>query len=54
MLMKSLVITRFSNVPFEKGRQYTVKELYHSIVIFSANGSSIALAELLAGSEKTS
>ncbi len=42
----------FSNVPFEKGRQYTVKELYHSIVIFSANGSSIALAELLAGSEK--
>ncbi|PGC32949.1 D-alanyl-D-alanine carboxypeptidase [Bacillus pseudomycoides] len=42
----------FSNVPFEKGRQYTVKELYHSIIIFSANGSSIALAELLAGSEK--
>lgn len=42
----------FSNVPFEKGLQYTVKELYHSIVIFSANGSSIALAELLAGSEK--
>nr|WP_277818576.1 serine hydrolase [Bacillus sp. TL12] len=42
----------FSNVPFEKERQYTVKELYHSIVIFSANGSSIALAELLAGSEK--
>ncbi|WP_242145140.1 MULTISPECIES: serine hydrolase [unclassified Bacillus cereus group] len=42
----------FSNVPFEKGRQYTVRELYHSIVIFSANGSSIALAELLAGSEK--
>ncbi|OON75667.1 D-alanyl-D-alanine carboxypeptidase, partial [Klebsiella pneumoniae] len=31
---------------------YTVRELYHSIVIFSANGSSIALAELLAGSEK--
>ena len=42
----------FSNVPFEKGRPYTVRELYHSIVIFSANGSSIALAELLAGSEK--
>ncbi|MGG1165705.1 serine hydrolase [Bacillus mycoides] len=42
----------FSNVPFEKGRQYTVRELYYSIVIFSANGSSIALAELLAGSEK--
>ncbi|WP_433773418.1 serine hydrolase [Bacillus wiedmannii] len=42
----------FSNVPFEKGRQYTVRELYQSIVIFSANGSSIALAELLAGSEK--
>ncbi|SFD45522.1 D-Ala-D-Ala carboxypeptidase A. Serine peptidase. MEROPS family S11 [Bacillus sp. 491mf] len=42
----------FSNVPFEKGRQYTVKELYHSILVFSANGSSIALAELLAGSEK--
>ncbi|MBJ8052798.1 D-alanyl-D-alanine carboxypeptidase [Bacillus cereus] len=42
----------FSNVPFEKRRQYTVRELYHSIVIFSANGSSIALAELLAGSEK--
>ena len=34
----------FSNVPFEKGRQYTVKELYHSIVIFSANGSSIAFS----------
>ncbi len=42
----------FSNVPFEKGRQYTVKELYQSIVIFSANGSSVALAELLAGNEK--
>ncbi|KOS31246.1 D-alanyl-D-alanine carboxypeptidase [Bacillus anthracis] len=41
----------FSNVAFENGGSYTVRELYDSMVIFSANGSSIALAELIAGKE---
>ncbi|KOS23734.1 D-alanyl-D-alanine carboxypeptidase [Bacillus anthracis] len=41
-----------SNVPLEKGRQYTVKELYQAIAIFSANGATIALAEPIAGKEK--
>jgi len=42
---------RLSNVPLRKNTQYTVKELYEAAVIYSANGASIALVELLAGSE---
>lgn len=40
-----------SNVWLRKDDQYTVKELYESMAIYSANGSTIALAELVAGSE---
>lgn len=43
--------TTLSNVPLRKDRQYTVRELYESMAIFSANASSIALAELVAGTE---
>lgn len=40
-----------SNVPLKKDEQYSVRELYESMAIYSANGSTIALAELIAGSE---
>jgi len=40
-----------SNVYLRKDEQYSVRELYESMAIYSANGSSIALAELIAGSE---
>lgn len=40
-----------SNVPLRKDDQYSVKELYESMAIYSANASAIALAELIAGSE---
>lgn len=40
-----------SNVPLEKGGSYTVKELYEAMAIYSANGATIALAELIGGSE---
>lgn len=40
-----------SNVWLRKDDQYTVRELYDSMAIYSANGSTIALAELVAGSE---
>lgn len=41
-----------SNVPLRKDYQYTVKELYDAMAIYSANGATIALAEKLGGSEK--
>jgi len=40
-----------SNVPLENGGTYTVKELYEAMAIYSANGATIALAELIGGSE---
>jgi D-alanyl-D-alanine carboxypeptidase (penicillin-binding protein 5/6) len=43
--------TDLSNVPLEKEFKYNVKELYESMAIYSANGSTIALAELVGGSE---
>lgn len=43
--------TKLSNVPLRKDVKYTVKELYESMAIYSANGSTIALAETIAGSE---
>lgn len=42
---------KLSNVPLRKDERYTVRELYESMTIYSANGSTIALAELIAGSE---
>lgn len=41
----------FSNVPLRQDITYSVEELYQSALIYSANGSTIALAEALAGSE---
>lgn len=40
-----------SNVPLHKENEYSVKELFDSAVIQSANASVVALAEKLAGSE---
>ncbi|MEE3949745.1 D-alanyl-D-alanine carboxypeptidase family protein [Bacillus wiedmannii] len=40
-----------SNVPLENGGSYTVYELYEAMVIYSANGATIALAEAIAGKE---
>lgn len=40
-----------SNVPLRLGDTYTVQELYESLAIYSANGSTIALAEEIEGSE---
>lgn len=42
---------RLSNVALDKAKEYTVKELYDAVAIFSANGAAIALAEKIAGSE---
>lgn len=40
-----------SNVPLRRDTLYTVRELYEAMAIYSANGTTIALAELIAGSE---
>ncbi|PYZ95396.1 D-alanyl-D-alanine carboxypeptidase [Alteribacter lacisalsi] len=40
-----------SNVPLTTTGTYTVEELYESVAIYSANASTMALAELIAGSE---
>ncbi|WP_179295653.1 D-alanyl-D-alanine carboxypeptidase family protein [Bacillus sp. FJAT-45350] len=43
--------TSLSNVPLRQDETYTVRELYESVAIYSANASTIAIAELIAGSE---
>ncbi|MCQ6281992.1 serine hydrolase [Bacillus sp. EB600] len=40
-----------SNVPLRQGGQYTVKELYQAMAIYSADAAAIALAEIMGGSE---
>jgi serine-type D-Ala-D-Ala carboxypeptidase (penicillin-binding protein 5/6) len=40
-----------SNVPLRADGKYTVQELYEAMVIYSANAATIALAEVIAGSE---
>ena len=40
-----------SNVPLHKENTYTVKELFDSAIIQSANASMVALAEKISGSE---
>ncbi|MCT8136318.1 D-alanyl-D-alanine carboxypeptidase [Anaerobacillus sp. CMMVII] len=42
--------TTLSNVHLRIDEQYTVKELYESVAIYSANGATMALAELISGS----
>ena len=41
-----------SNVGLTQGEQYTVKELYEAMAIFSANAATSALAEVVGGTEK--
>lgn len=40
-----------SNVPLRADGEYTVRELYEAMAIYSANAATIALAETIAGSE---
>lgn len=41
-----------SNVPLEKGKQYSIKALYQATLINSANGAAMALAQAVAGNQK--
>ncbi|PAV28505.1 D-alanyl-D-alanine carboxypeptidase [Virgibacillus profundi] len=41
----------FSGVGLTQNKEYTVRELYEAMAIFSDNATTIALAELIAGSE---
>ncbi|MFS0673804.1 D-alanyl-D-alanine carboxypeptidase family protein [Ornithinibacillus sp. 179-J 7C1 HS] len=41
----------FSGIGLTQDKSYTVKELYEAMAIFSDNGTTIALAELISGSE---
>jgi serine-type D-Ala-D-Ala carboxypeptidase (penicillin-binding protein 5/6) len=41
-----------SNVGLTQGENYTVRELYEAMAIFSGNAATVALAELISGSEK--
>ncbi|WP_418303022.1 serine hydrolase [Neobacillus drentensis] len=43
--------TGLSNVPLRLGEKYNVRELYEAMAIYSANGTTIALAEVIGGSE---
>lgn len=40
-----------SNVPLRKGENYTIKELYEAMAIYSANAATIGIAETIAGTE---
>ncbi|MGX5377836.1 serine hydrolase [Ligilactobacillus sp. LYQ135] len=44
--------TSLSNVPLSADKQYTVKSLYEAMLIYSANGATMALAQAVAGSQK--
>ncbi|MGN1400887.1 MAG: D-alanyl-D-alanine carboxypeptidase family protein [Bacillus sp. (in: firmicutes)] len=41
-----------SNIGLTQGEAYTVEELYEAMAIFSGNAATVALSELVAGSEK--
>ncbi|PLR89839.1 D-alanyl-D-alanine carboxypeptidase family protein [Bacillus sp. T33-2] len=41
-----------SNVGLTQGEDYTVKELYQAMAIFSGNAATVALAEVVSGTEK--
>ena len=41
-----------SNVGLTQGEDYTVKELYEAMAVYSGNAATVALAELVSGSEK--
>jgi len=40
-----------SNVPLRRDGKYTVRELYEAMAIYSANGATVAIAEIVGGSE---
>lgn len=42
---------KFSGLGLTQDKDYTVKSLYEAMAIYSDNGTSVALAELIAGSE---
>lgn len=44
--------TSLSNVHLRRDGTYNAKELYEAMAIYSANGATIALAEMVAGSEE--
>ena len=44
--------TNLSNIGLTQGEDYTVKELYSAMAVYSGNAATVALAELVAGSEK--
>ncbi|ANB60126.1 serine hydrolase [Anoxybacteroides amylolyticum] len=41
-----------SNVPLRKDGKYTVRELYEAMAIYSANAATVAIAEIVGGSEE--
>ena len=41
-----------SNIGLTQGEDYTVKELYSAMAVYSGNAATVALAELVGGSEK--
>ncbi|WP_235863969.1 D-alanyl-D-alanine carboxypeptidase family protein [Sutcliffiella halmapala] len=45
--------TSLSNVHLRRDGTYNAKELYEAMAIYSANGATIALAEMVAGSESS-
>lgn len=42
----------FSGIPKAKGDQYTVRDLFYAVTIYSDNGAAIALSERIAGTEE--
>ncbi|MBM7645543.1 D-alanyl-D-alanine carboxypeptidase (penicillin-binding protein 5/6) [Scopulibacillus daqui] len=42
----------FSNVPLRKDYQYTIKDLYYPMAIYSADGAAVALAEAVGGGDE--
>src|SRR5699024_366890 len=43
---------RLSNVPLREDGTYTVRELYEAMAIYSANAATVAISEIIAGTEK--
>lgn len=50
---KLSTVPDLSNVPLVRGQKYTVRDLFESMIVQSANASVVALAELVAGNEHT-
>ena len=50
---KLSTVPDLSNVPLVRGQKYTVRDLFESMIVQSANASAVALAELVAGNEHT-